>query len=132
MYTPYLRSSVGVKYISCDTLTNLGECHRGFGTNLAIRVHGWRRRSRRLLLLLEVVAAAPVDVGAEEPAAVLIVVRVRRERRSHPETAVEVLSVLQIIKTTFNCGFSALRWIICSKVMIAKIKAFKISQCSLV
>ena len=77
-------------------------CEDSVCTNLDIRVHGWRRRSRRLLLLLEVVAAAPVDVGAEEPAAVLIVVRVRRERRSHPETTVEVLSVLQIIIAAFN------------------------------
>ena len=103
MYTPYVRSSVGVKYISCDTQANLGECHRGFGTYLAIRMHGWRRRSWRLLILLEVVAAAPIDVGAEEPAAVLMgIMRVRRERRSHPETPVEVLSVLQIIKAASN------------------------------
>ena len=59
--------------------------------------------------MLEVVAAAPVYVGAEEPAAVLIVVRVRRERRSHPETTVEVLSVLQIIKAAFIIEVSVLK-----------------------
>ena len=59
--------------------------------------------------MLEVVAAAPVDVGAEEPAAVLIVVRVRRERRSHPETTVEVLFVLQIIKAAFIIEVSVLK-----------------------
>ena len=58
---------------------------------------------------MEVVAAAPVDVGAEEPAAVLMgIMRVPKGRGSHPETAVEVLSVLQIIKAAFNIEVSVL------------------------
>ena len=59
--------------------------------------------------MLEVVSAAPVYVGAEEPAAVLMgIMRVRKGRGSHPEAPVEVLSILQII-AAFNIEVSVLK-----------------------